>query len=330
MLFITSKIGNGAQMPRSSFLPGGLTAYALRQTSTSISIAARWDFASQSKSARQRLQKVSNFWPYCHRVFLILIKLPSQAAGSEEKVDPLRQNGTAHLDANINDPDGSACGSKACFKDGAFCCLLGCGDLSLRLIKETYDDYFKNQETGHTMVDMPTGKDDTLRLQWVTAIQTPVPAMAVAFWRSRVVHNKAPDVKGFRFGSYSIMPPKNPRDALGLNWRCVGTERPSFGEELHSAALKSALTSNKYTSFTKEEWLRFRISGLHKRHFIQKGKKFFQPVVPGQDRENIWHCMQTGQMPDNYPSGPEKGSPEESTISGRGGPAKRDFNMINK
>ena len=134
MLFITSKIGNGAQMPRSSFLPGGLTAYALRQTSTSISIAARWDFASQSKSARQRLQKVSNFWPYCHRVFLILIKLPSQAAGSEEKVDPLRQNGTAHLDANINDPDGSACGSKACFKDGAFVVFSGaetcrCGSL---------------------------------------------------------------------------------------------------------------------------------------------------------------------------------------------------------
>ena len=305
-------------------------AYPLRQISTSISIAAWWDFGSQSKSVLQRLWKVSNFLPRYYRVFSILIKLPMRATESEDKVDPLRQNGTAHLDANINDLDGSACGSKACFRDGAFCCLLGCGEMSLRLIKETYRDYFKNQAPGHTMVDMPTGKDDTLRLQWVTAIQTPVPAMAVAFWRSRVVHNKAPDVKGFRVGSYSIMPPKHQGDALGLNWRCVGTERPSFGEELYSAALKGALTSKVYTSFTKEQWRSFRISGLHKRHFIKKGKKFFQPVVPGQDRQNIWHCMQTGQMPDNYPSGPEKGSQEESTIAGRGGPPKRAFNYIDQ
>jgi hypothetical protein len=81
----------------------------------------------------------------------------------------------------------------------------------------------------------------------------------------------------------------NPPSALGLQWKDVGSEKPSTGTEIENELLAAAL--QKQVQFKREEWQKFReewqkcekngknVVKLSSDSYIKSGDRYFKPIT---------------------------------------------------
>jgi len=65
---------------------------------------------------------------------------------------------------------------------------------------------------------------------------------------------------------------------LGLRWKQVGLKKPDTGNEIQNEALASAL-GKKAKPFTKEEWDKFKMSGVSCDSFLKVGDRYFSSTL---------------------------------------------------
>jgi hypothetical protein len=74
----------------------------------------------------------------------------------------------------------------------------------------------------------------------------------------------------------------NPLLPLGLQWKEVGSQKPSMGTEIKNDVLAAVLQEKvdfQKVEFKKEEWETFQVSNLSSDSYIKVGNRYFKPAV---------------------------------------------------